>query len=549
MSFTLTDRCAKYHFTQITAEIDISKEIVVPYFLHLDQTLLNALKEGEGDSHIIQLPGYEFLNFKCTITKIFDRFEIYIENITYTVAINGNQQSYWTKLNIVNAVSNEWFIEKIDFSFNPNIVWQQFNEMSNRNNLQTFNPTSSTSIVRPSAPIASTNSQQPFNPFPSASYLWRTASPAPPAAASERQEGEQDLEFFDANCYECLNWECERHKQKDSGVKCDEKLIEKFQILDIYDKEKKETVEPQNGITAESLRKAFDELKMTSATQEANLAASNLTNIITDEDFDVFAVLKTNPSLIMTPMEDTVLSLPPFMPHLGTTKVVEPPTETLLLPQASKKSTSLTIQLPKKPTTSPKKPDPLQPSIHKSQKPPKSNAELSQLVSTLEQKQKFLSKILNKTKYSDVILINNKSEQVNGFRCFLAHSSPVLQAIFDSKEELPIRIEVGAFEKETIKQAVYFSQGDLITVNGNAMDLFKFAKKYSMNILMDCCFSSLAQTITIKNVCEYIKFAYDEGNIGLKKKCLEFLKINKLAIDPTAIKQLPQKILFDAFLS
>uniref|UniRef100_A0AC35FMR8 Uncharacterized protein n=1 Tax=Panagrolaimus sp. PS1159 TaxID=55785 RepID=A0AC35FMR8_9BILA len=188
MSFRLTDQCAKYHATQITAEIDISKEIVVPYFLHLYQTLLNALKEGEGDSHIIQLPGYEFLSFKCTITKIFDRFELYIENFTYTVAINGNQQSYWTKLNIVNAVSNEWFIEKIDFSFNPAIVWQQFNEISNRNNLST----SSASTVRPSAPIASANSQQPFNPFPSASYLWRTASPA----ISETKECEQDLEFL-----------------------------------------------------------------------------------------------------------------------------------------------------------------------------------------------------------------------------------------------------------------------------------------------------------------------------------------------------------------
>uniref|UniRef100_A0AC35FL58 BTB domain-containing protein n=1 Tax=Panagrolaimus sp. PS1159 TaxID=55785 RepID=A0AC35FL58_9BILA len=247
-------------------------------------------------------------------------------------------------------------------------------------------------------------------------------------------------------------------------------------------------------------------------------------------------------------MEDTVPSLPQFMPP--TPKVVEPSTETLLLPEASKKSTPLNIQLPKKAATSPKKIDPLQTLIHKSQKPPpKSNADLSQLLSTLTQKQKFLSKILNQTKYADVILINNKNEQVNGFRCFLAHSSPVLEAIFDSKKELPIRIEVGEFEKETIKQAVYFSQGDLITVNGNAMDLFKFAKKYSINILMDCCFSSLAQTITAKNVCEYIKFAYDEGNTGLKKKCLEFLKINKLAIDPTAIKQLPQKILFDAFLS
>lgn len=89
MTFYLTDECAKDHTTQVTVQIDISQETVVPYFLKLDKKLLQSLKDGESANQIIALPGYNFLTFKCSITKIAGFCELFIENLTYDIRING----------------------------------------------------------------------------------------------------------------------------------------------------------------------------------------------------------------------------------------------------------------------------------------------------------------------------------------------------------------------------------------------------------------------------------------------------------------------------
>uniref|UniRef100_A0A914ZDG9 BTB domain-containing protein n=1 Tax=Panagrolaimus superbus TaxID=310955 RepID=A0A914ZDG9_9BILA len=107
------------------------------------------------------------------------------------------------------------------------------------------------------------------------------------------------------------------------------------------------------------------------------------------------------------------------------------------------------------------------------------------LIATLIQKEQYFNKILSETKYTDAILINHAGEEIRGFRCFLAHISPVFQAIFDSKEDqLPVRIEVGVFKLETLKQITQFSQGAEFEVNENVMELLKFAKKFSINLLI-----------------------------------------------------------------
>uniref|UniRef100_A0A914Z1M9 BTB domain-containing protein n=1 Tax=Panagrolaimus superbus TaxID=310955 RepID=A0A914Z1M9_9BILA len=449
MTFTLTDECAKHHATQITIEVDVGKEVVVPYFLRLDRTLLNHLEEGEGDSHIIKLPQFEFLTFKCTILKILDKFELYIENIDFPVKINGSKRSYWVQLGNMNDDSSD-FIEKLNFSFNPDIVQQQFNvRMSeNRDASQSFGPSSR----NPTAPTEVTD------------------------------VGEEDVQFYDANCNERLNLESENPSEpkKDENVMSndcsnvcgdivemsaaekadDEKLNDKYQILNIYDKEKKQKdvdaeVKPR-VITMDNLRKALDEIQMNTTLQESTTVPS------------------TKDDTILTNIDHVQKPTSPQNPP----KPV--PRESFFETSTSPSSSNI--------TTPTKKTDLSKTPITKITKSSQSDKNLSQLLSSLEQKQKFYNKILNQTKYTDVILVNQNGEEVNAFRCFLANSSPVFEAIFDSKIELPCRIEVGAFECETIKQAVYFSQGDLITVNGNVMDLFKFAKTFAMKILMVCKF-------------------------------------------------------------
>uniref|UniRef100_A0A914P276 BTB domain-containing protein n=1 Tax=Panagrolaimus davidi TaxID=227884 RepID=A0A914P276_9BILA len=170
-------------------------------------------------------------------------------------------------------------------------------------------------------------------------------------------------------------------------------------------------------------------------------------------------------------------------------------------------------------------------------------------IATLIQKEKYFSKILAETKYTDAILINQNGEKVAGFRCFLAHISPVFKAIFDTNPELPAKIEVGNFKEETLQQIIQFSQGAEFEVNENVMELLEFAKTFSIKLLIDRCYAWIGNNITEKNICQYIKFAYAEDHAVLKKQCLEFLKNNKLSVDPDSIKSLPQEILFDAFFS
>uniref|UniRef100_A0AC34GEZ7 BTB domain-containing protein n=1 Tax=Panagrolaimus sp. ES5 TaxID=591445 RepID=A0AC34GEZ7_9BILA len=118
--------------------------------------------------------------------------------------------------------------------------------------------------------------------------------------------------------------------------------------------------------------------------------------------------------------------------------------------------------------------------------PPTASPQIpKKLIATLIQKEQYFNKILSETKYTDAILINQKGEEVRGFRCFLAHISPVFQAIFDTKEDqLPVRIEVGAFKVETLQQITQFSQGAEFEVNENVMELLKFAKTFSINLLI-----------------------------------------------------------------
>uniref|UniRef100_A0A914PQZ0 BTB domain-containing protein n=1 Tax=Panagrolaimus davidi TaxID=227884 RepID=A0A914PQZ0_9BILA len=170
-------------------------------------------------------------------------------------------------------------------------------------------------------------------------------------------------------------------------------------------------------------------------------------------------------------------------------------------------------------------------------------------IPSIVQKEHDFNKIFTETKYTDAVLVNQNGEKVPGFRCFLGHISPVFQAIFDSESELPVKIEVGNFKEETLRQIILFSQGAEFEVNENVMELLEFAKIFSIKLLIDGCYTWIANNINEKNICQYIKFAYAEDHAVLKKQCLEFLKDNKLSVDPDSIKVLPQEIFYDAFFS
>ena len=105
----------------------------------------------------------------------------------------------------------------------------------------------------------------------------------------------------------------------------------------------------------------------------------------------------------------------------------------------------------------------------------------------LLKKQAFYESIFTSTKYTDVILVNTNGEEVRTFRCFLAEASPVFKAIFDSTDELPLRVEVGTFDCDTLQQVVKFCYG--CTIFGNDMKLIKFATKFSMETLKVCTLS------------------------------------------------------------
>uniref|UniRef100_A0A914Q0N5 BTB domain-containing protein n=1 Tax=Panagrolaimus davidi TaxID=227884 RepID=A0A914Q0N5_9BILA len=405
MTFTLTDECAKDHTTQITVQIDISQETVVPYFLKLDKKLLQSLKDGESANQIIKLPGYNFLTFKCSITKIAGFCELFIENLTYDIRINDCVKNYSIKL-VVGDNDENCFIYKLNFSFNPDVVRQQYSESA-------FHEAKKSSGMASQFPVA-------------------------PDSAETAPESGSSLSHYSTP----TNWSTVFH--------------------------------------------------------ESMIALSiGLMRLLPTNSFPLLSVLFSSDSTT----------------HATTKATIDETSSSYLRPQPR------TLQHPKK------------------------------YIPSIVQKEHDFNRILAETKYTDAILVNQSGEKVLGFRCFLGHISPVFQAIFDSGSEIPVKIEVGNFKEETLQQVIQFSQGAEFEVNENVMELLEFAKTFSINLLIDGCYTWIANNINEKNVCQYIKFAYAEDNAVLKKHCLEFLKNNKLSVNPDSIKILPQEIFYDAFFS
>jgi hypothetical protein len=462
MTFYLTDECAKDHTTQVTVQIDISQEIVLPYFLKLDKKLLQSLKDGEGDNQIIALPGYNFLTFKCLITKTAGFYELFIENLIYDIKINGHVKNYLVKL-VVGDDEEQYFTYKLDFSFNPDVVRQQNSETQRASDLATRRFPTAVHVEVGENP----NSAE-----------WINLNSNGAAVAQHEQYGTTDIgeeakPTSDGGIYETV--------VADSAMAASHEGLATSNPPSEFGSNSSSTTGAQNG------QKSF---------QDTFKAFSN----------GLKELLSFNP-------------LPPVY-------TVSSPD---LMPETTPAATDVPIQLQPPPIPSPQFP--------------------KKLIATLIQKEKYFSKILAETKYTDAILINQSGEKVAGFRCFLAHISPVFKAIFDTNPELPVKIEVGNFKEETLQQIIQFSQGAEFEVNENVMELLEFAKTFSINLLIDRCYTWIANNINEKNICQYIKFAYSEDHSVLKKKCLEFLKNNKLSVDPESIKSLPQEILFDAFFS
>jgi hypothetical protein len=437
MTFYLTDECAKGHTTQITVQIDISQEIVLPYFLKLDKKLLQSLKDGEGDNQIITLPGYNFLTFKCLITKTAGFYELFIENLTYDIKINGHVKNYLVKL-VVGDDDEQYFTYKLDFSFNPDVVRQQNSETRRACDLASRFPTA-------------VHVEVGENPN---SAAWINLNSNGTVVQPE-QNGTTDIGE-------------EAKPTADSGI---------F-----------ETVVADSATTpAQAGNQGF----LTS--NPPSESGSSLTTTTTQNGQKSF--------------HDSFKSFSNGLKELLSFNPL-PPVYTVPSPDLMPETTPATTDVPTH----------LQPPPIPSPQFPK------KFIATLIHKEKYFNKILTETKYTDAILINQSCEKVAGFRCFLAHISPVFQAIFDSESELPAKIEVGNFKEETMQQIIQFSQGAEFEVNENVMELLEFAKTFSINLLIERCYTWNANNITDKNICQYIKFAYAEDHNLLKKQCLQFLK-------------------------
>uniref|UniRef100_A0AC34GYD4 BTB domain-containing protein n=1 Tax=Panagrolaimus sp. ES5 TaxID=591445 RepID=A0AC34GYD4_9BILA len=158
-----------------------------------------------------------------------------------------------------------------------------------------------------------------------------------------------------------------------------------------------------------------------------------------------------------------------------------------------------------------------------------------------------LYKIMSNSKYSDVILISSDNVKIPSHRCILGKYSKSFAKIIDENPELPVTINVENFNAEIIQAAIDFMYDKTDAIIGKEMDVFKFARRYDIQEIMDACSSFFEKSVDPSNVCELIQIGYSNNFEELKKKCLAILVEKKKEIDASKFAELPKNILSDFF--
>uniref|UniRef100_A0A914P9N0 BTB domain-containing protein n=1 Tax=Panagrolaimus davidi TaxID=227884 RepID=A0A914P9N0_9BILA len=152
-------------------------------------------------------------------------------------------------------------------------------------------------------------------------------------------------------------------------------------------------------------------------------------------------------------------------------------------------------------------------------------------------------------KYSDVIFFTNDSKKVFAHRCIIFSFSEIFMAFFDQSSEIPIQIDVD-FSETIVNRAIQFCYGKIDGIKNFENDLIKFADKYGMKKLKDCCINSLEdQLLTVDNVCDSVVTAFQYDIPSLKEKCKIFIALNKNNIGAEKLSRLPVDFIVSAFLS
>uniref|UniRef100_A0A914PFP2 BTB domain-containing protein n=1 Tax=Panagrolaimus davidi TaxID=227884 RepID=A0A914PFP2_9BILA len=159
----------------------------------------------------------------------------------------------------------------------------------------------------------------------------------------------------------------------------------------------------------------------------------------------------------------------------------------------------------------------------------------------------LLHKIATNHRYADVYFIASDGEKIPSYRCILAEFSNIFAAIFEESTEIPIQITSDDFDAEAIQSALYFLYDKSDSINGKETEIFKFAIKFGIQILIDECRLFFEESVDSTNVCEFIQIAYSNNFNDLKQKCLKILAEKKEEIDHTKFDELSKNIIVDVY--
>uniref|UniRef100_A0AC34FTB4 BTB domain-containing protein n=1 Tax=Panagrolaimus sp. ES5 TaxID=591445 RepID=A0AC34FTB4_9BILA len=159
----------------------------------------------------------------------------------------------------------------------------------------------------------------------------------------------------------------------------------------------------------------------------------------------------------------------------------------------------------------------------------------------------ILHKLASNHHFADVLFITSDGTKIPSHRCILAQYSTIFARVFEETSETPVKINVEDFAADTIQSALDFIYDKTDAIKGKEMEVFKFAVKYDVKLLIEACCSFFEESVVPENVCEYIEIAYDNNFEELKQKCLKILVEKKKEIDASKIAALPKNIVVDAF--
>uniref|UniRef100_A0A914PVM8 BTB domain-containing protein n=1 Tax=Panagrolaimus davidi TaxID=227884 RepID=A0A914PVM8_9BILA len=155
--------------------------------------------------------------------------------------------------------------------------------------------------------------------------------------------------------------------------------------------------------------------------------------------------------------------------------------------------------------------------------------------------------IMSNERFADMFFVSSDNVKIPSNRCILYKASQAFAKIIDETSELPVTINVEEFNAQIIKASVDFLYGKNDSIKGKEIEIFKFAAKYNIKMLMDACCSYFEESVNPSNVCEFIQIAYSYNFEELKQKCLKILVEKKKEINASKFADLPKNIISDFF--